>query len=56
GRCGVFRDQRAVIDYDLKRYSCNKTTGFSALPALEKSQVMQVYGASKMSINKGVAQ
>ncbi|WP_447548425.1 DUF977 family protein, partial [Staphylococcus aureus] len=42
GRCGVFRDQRAVIDYDLKRYSCNKTTGFSALPALEKSQVMQV--------------
>ncbi|ECY3535930.1 DNA-binding protein, partial [Salmonella enterica subsp. enterica serovar Anatum] len=22
----------------------------------EKSQVMQVYGASKMSINKGVAQ
>lgn len=31
GRCGVFRDQRAVIDYDLKRYSCNKTTGFSAL-------------------------
>ncbi|EDQ8692350.1 DUF977 family protein, partial [Salmonella enterica] len=43
-------------DYDLKRYSCNKTTGFSALPALEKSQVMQVYGASKMSINKGVAQ
>ncbi|ECW0083545.1 DNA-binding protein, partial [Salmonella enterica subsp. enterica] len=27
-----------------------------ALPALEKSQVMQVYGASKMSINKGVAQ
>ncbi|EHS5120147.1 DNA-binding protein, partial [Salmonella enterica subsp. enterica serovar Weltevreden] len=24
--------------------------------ALEKSQVMQVYGASKMSINKGVAQ
>ncbi|EJK2390465.1 DUF977 family protein, partial [Salmonella enterica] len=55
GRCGIFRDQRAVIDYDLKRYSCNKTTGFSALPALEKSQVMQVYGASKMSINKGVA-
>lgn len=38
GRCGVFRDQRAVIDYDLKRYSCNKTTGFSALPALEKSR------------------
>ncbi|ECG3726792.1 DNA-binding protein, partial [Salmonella enterica subsp. enterica serovar Lexington] len=25
-------------------------------PALEKSQVMQVYGASKMSINKGGAQ
>ncbi|MBE1234503.1 DUF977 family protein, partial [Salmonella enterica] len=39
GRCGVFRDQRAVIDYDLKRYSCNKTTGFSALPALERSDV-----------------
>ncbi|ECD2665874.1 DNA-binding protein, partial [Salmonella enterica subsp. enterica serovar Kottbus] len=29
----------AVIDYDLKRYSCNKTTGFSALPALERSDV-----------------
>ncbi|EPB8640943.1 DUF977 family protein, partial [Salmonella enterica subsp. enterica serovar Hartford] len=27
-----------------------------ALPALEKSPVMQVYGASKMSINKGGAQ
>ncbi|EAA9723276.1 DNA-binding protein, partial [Salmonella enterica] len=32
------------------------TTGFSALPALEKSPVMQVYGAFKMSINKGGAQ
>ncbi|EKN6609880.1 DNA-binding protein, partial [Salmonella enterica] len=30
--------------------------GFSALLALEKSPVMQVYGASKMSINKGGAQ
>ncbi|ECC3598556.1 DUF977 family protein, partial [Salmonella enterica subsp. enterica serovar Choleraesuis] len=39
-----------------KRYSCNKTTGFSALPALEKSQVMQVHGAPKMSINKGGVQ
>ncbi|EBF7006566.1 DUF977 family protein, partial [Salmonella enterica] len=29
---------------------------FSALPVLEKSPVMQVYGASKMSINKGGAQ
>ncbi|EBV5435021.1 DUF977 family protein, partial [Salmonella enterica subsp. enterica serovar Typhimurium] len=27
-----------------------------ALPVLEKSPVMQVYGASKMSINKGGAQ
>ncbi|EBT5203137.1 TPA: DUF977 family protein, partial [Salmonella enterica] len=26
------------------------------LPVLEKSPVMQVYGASKMSINKGGAQ
>ncbi|EDA8690401.1 DUF977 family protein [Salmonella enterica] len=56
GRCGIFRDQRAVIDYDLRRYSSSQVTGFSALPALEKSPVMQVYGASKMSINKGGAQ
>lgn len=53
GRCGIFRDQRAVIDYDLRRYSSSQVTGFSALPVLEKSPVMQVYGASKMSINKG---
>lgn len=56
GRCGIFRDQRAVIDYDLRRYSSSQVTGFSALPVLEKSPVMQVYGASKMSINKGGAQ
>ncbi|QLR43709.1 DUF977 family protein [Enterobacter sp. RHBSTW-00994] len=24
GRCGIFRDQRAVIDFDLKRYSHSK--------------------------------
>ncbi|MNC27370.1 hypothetical protein D3C75_755400 [compost metagenome] len=24
GRCGVFRDQRAVIDFDLKRYTHSK--------------------------------
>ena len=24
GRCGVFRDQRAVIDFDLKRFSHSK--------------------------------
>jgi DeoR/GlpR family transcriptional regulator of sugar metabolism len=24
GRCGIFRDQRAVIDFDLKRFSHNK--------------------------------
>lgn len=50
GRCGIFRDQRAVIDYDLRRYSSSQEKGFSALPALEKSpvmgRVMQVYGAS----------
>ncbi|EBX0466444.1 DUF977 family protein [Salmonella enterica subsp. enterica] len=50
GRCGIFRDQRAVIDYDLRRYSSSQVTGFLALPVLEKSPVMQVYGASKMSI------
>ncbi|EDS6511336.1 DUF977 family protein, partial [Salmonella enterica subsp. enterica serovar 4,[5],12:i:-] len=37
GRCGIFRDQRAVIDYDLRRYSSSQVTGFSALPVLEKS-------------------
>ncbi|WP_254557766.1 DUF977 family protein, partial [Salmonella enterica] len=31
-------------------------TGFSALPFLENSPVIQVYGASKMSINMGGAQ
>ncbi|MEV4978117.1 DUF977 family protein [Enterobacter ludwigii] len=25
GRCGIFRDQRAIIDFDLKRFSNNKT-------------------------------
>ncbi|EDX5450037.1 DUF977 family protein, partial [Salmonella enterica subsp. enterica serovar Reading] len=45
-----------VIDYDLRRYSSSQVTGFSALPVLEKSPVMQVYGASKMSINKETAQ
>lgn len=34
GRCGIFRDQRAVIDYDLRRYSSSQVTGFSALPVL----------------------
>lgn len=24
GRCGIFRDQRAVIDFDLKRFSHSK--------------------------------
>ncbi|MBL5920640.1 DUF977 family protein [Lelliottia amnigena] len=24
GRCGIFRDQRATIDFDLKRFSYNK--------------------------------
>ncbi|MFU2166529.1 DUF977 family protein [Lelliottia nimipressuralis] len=24
GRCGIFRDQRAVIDFDIKRYSHSK--------------------------------
>ncbi|MCU6669949.1 DUF977 family protein [Enterobacteriaceae bacterium H4N4] len=24
GRCGVFRDQRAIIDFDLKRYTHSK--------------------------------
>ncbi|MER1496062.1 DUF977 family protein [Enterobacter cloacae] len=24
GRCGIFRDQRAIIDFDLKRYSHSK--------------------------------
>lgn len=24
GRCGIFRDQRAIIDFDLKRFSNNK--------------------------------
>lgn len=26
GRCGIFRDQRAVIDYDLKRYSSSQVS------------------------------
>ncbi|QUI98332.1 DUF977 family protein [Salmonella enterica subsp. enterica] len=34
GRCVFVTSGR---DYDLKRYSCNKTASFSALPALEKS-------------------
>lgn len=24
GRCGIFRDQRAIIDFDLKRFSHSK--------------------------------
>ncbi|WP_337240714.1 DUF977 family protein, partial [Salmonella enterica] len=41
---------------DLRRYSSSQVTGFSALPVLVNSPVMQDYGASKMSINKGGAQ
>ncbi|EOG8100804.1 DUF977 family protein [Enterobacter ludwigii] len=25
GRCGIFRDQRAIIDFDLKRFSHSNT-------------------------------
>ncbi|KMJ39106.1 DNA-binding protein [Salmonella enterica subsp. enterica serovar Typhimurium] len=50
GRCGIFRDQRAVIDYDLRRYSSSQVTGFSALPVLEKSPVMlRRYSSSQVT-------
>ncbi len=43
-----------MIDYDLRRYSSSQVTDFrEAPPVLEKSPVMQVYGASKMSITSG---
>lgn len=47
GRCGLFRDQRAVIDYDLQRYSSNRAY---VLPPLSISPVMgrtlQIYGVT----------
>lgn len=32
GRCGIFRDQRATIDFDLKRFSHNKAAARAQLP------------------------
>ncbi len=51
GYSGIFRDERAVIDYDLQRYSGSRGAGSSLeLQPLGTSPVMgrtlQIYGAT----------
>lgn len=54
GRCGIFRDQRAAIDFDLRRFGVARASGFTALPPLENSpalgRVMQFYGAREIHV------
>ncbi len=38
GRCGIFRDQRAVIDYDLRRYSSSQVTDFQRCRCWRKAR------------------
>ena len=49
GRLGLFRDSRAIIDFDLQRYTTRKIPALQALPPLSDSpvyiRVLTVLGA-----------
>ncbi|MFW0766725.1 DUF977 family protein [Trabulsiella odontotermitis] len=39
GRCGLFRDQQATIDFDLQRFNYSRIRNLPSLPPLENSGV-----------------